>query len=143
MANRMNAIGMDTTTGMFNIADPDDTFMAPSLGGNSGTPAAVAGAALGTGAGNPTVTGTNLAGTITFTTASLAVVAGVVFTMTFANSLTFPNGCTVTLAAGNTNCATVITTLYCTTTTTTVVLNVSAGLGIATTYTGFYQVVGY
>lgn len=136
-------IGMDTTSGQLKITSAADTSSIPSIIGSSGTPIVVAGAALGTGASNPTIVGNNIAGKITFATATLSVVSGIAFTMTFANSLSYPTGCFVTLTAGNSNCAGVIATLSCTTTQTTAVLNVAVGLGVTTTYIGYYQIVGY
>lgn len=134
---------MDTTTGQFKISLPGDISSIPAIISSSATPAGVAGAALGTGAGNPTVIGNNIAGRITFTTATLSVVSGVVFTLTFANSLSYPNGSFITFTAGNANFAGVLSTLSCTTTQTTVVLNVAVGLGVATTYIGYYSISGY
>lgn len=125
------------------ISSPPSTSITSNILSTGSTPGIATGAALGTGAGTPTIVGTNIAGKITFTTATLSVVAGIVFTMTFANSLSFPNGTTVVFTAGNSNFANVLTTLSCTTTTTTVVLNVAVGLGIATTYIGYYQCIGY
>lgn len=125
------------------ISAPPTTTSTTSILSTGSSPGIASGAALGTGAGTPTVVGTNTAGKITFTTATLSVVAGTVFTMTFANSLAYPSGCSINFSAANSNFAGVLATLSCTTTTTTVVLSVSVGLGLATTYIGYYQIIGF
>lgn len=133
---------MDTTTGQFNIADPDDTVQIPSLVANSPVPTIVLGAAAGTGA-SYSITGTNLAGKITLTAGTIGLASGTVITMTFANSFAYPTGCAVTFTAGNAAFAGVITLISATTNTTTVTLAVAAALTLSTVYIGFYQIIGW
>lgn len=142
MSNLINAVGMDTTTGQFNIADPDDTAQVPSLVSNSPVPTLVVGTAAGTGA-IASIIGTNLAGKVTLNAGTIGLTSGTVLTMTFANSFAYPTGCAVTFAAGNAAFAAVVSTIYATTNTTTVVLSVTAGLTLSTTYIGYYQVIGW
>lgn len=142
MSNLINAVGMDSVTGQFNIADPEDTFLAPSLSGTSGTPSIALGAAAGSGA-TFAIAGTNLAGKITLTSGTGILASGTVMTATFANSLSYPIGCSVTFSAGNANFATVLPYLYAETGQTQVVLKVAIALSISSTYIGYYQVVGH
>lgn len=113
-----------------------------SLTGASGTPTLLVDANAGTGA-TASIVGTNLAGKITLNTGTGVLGTGTVLTMTFANSLTYATGATVTFSAGNGNFSTVTNTIYCETTTTTVVLKVTAGLSLTSTYIGFYHILGY
>lgn len=114
-----------------------------SLISTGSAPSVVLGAALGTGASNPTIIGNNVAGKVTFVTTALSVVAGTVFTVTLANSLTFTNGSFVTFSAGNDNFSSVSNFLYVESDTTTVTLKARLGLGLSTTYIGYYHIVGY
>ena len=142
MAN-INLIGMDSSSGQFRIATINDFVSSPgSIIGMSGIPNIVLGSASGLGS-TAGIIGSNLAGKITFTTGASLLSSGIVMTMTFANGLTYPNGCFVNFTSGNSNFASVFNSLYATTTTNTVVLNVTIGLSIITTYIGYYQIIGY
>lgn len=142
MAN-INLVGMDSITGQFKIAATGDFLSTPgSLIGMTGTPTIVLGAAAGSGA-SVSIIGSNLAGKITLTSGASLLTSGIVITMTFANSLTYPNGSFINYTPGNSNFATVFNSLYATTTTTTIVLNVSVGLSVTTSYIGYYQIIGY
>lgn len=113
-----------------------------SLTGTSGTPTIVLDANAGSGA-TYSIVGTNLAGKITLNTGTGVLNAGTILTMTFANSLSYATGSTVTFSPANTNFAVVLNTIYATTTQTTVVVAVTAGLSLSTTYIGFYHILGY
>lgn len=87
----LNPTGMDTSTGLFNIAHPGDTFIFPGHIAYSGaTPAVAAGAGAGT---SPTISiaGTDNINQVTLTTGTLPTGANaVIFTITYA--VAYPNG---------------------------------------------------
>lgn len=140
----LNSIGMDTTTGQFKIALPADLLTVPtSIIGLGGTPTIVLGSgATGSGA-TYSITGTNIAGSITINSGTGILATGIVFTMTFADSLTYPHGCFVTFSAGNAAFAALAVALYVTTTTTTAVVSTAVAISISTTYIGSYHITGY
>lgn len=110
--------------------------------GNSATPSLVLGGAAGT-SPSASIVGTNMSGKVTLNTGTGILGSGTVMTMTFANGFAYPNGCVVSFAAGNSNFAAVVSTIYLNTTTTTVTVLVAAGLTLSTTYIGFYTITGY
>lgn len=143
MASNIAAVGMDTTSGQFKIPAPTDVLVIPTaLSGTGGTPTIVLGAAAGTGP-SFSIVGSNTAGKVTLNVGTGILTSGTVMTMTFADSLSYPNGCSITFTAGNSNFATVLTTISASTTVTTAILSVAVGLSISTTYIGFYQIIGW
>lgn len=140
--NQLNQFGMDTTTGQNKIGNPGDMYTLGAIVGNSSAPAVALGSAAGTGS-TVSIVGTNVSGKITLTT-SLTVSSGIVLTMTLANGLTFPGGCVITFSAGNSSFAAIAASLYVSSTSTTqAVLSVAVGLGISTTYIGYYMCSGW
>lgn len=139
---QINEFGMDTTTGQNEIGNAGDMYTMGAIVGNSVAPSLVLGSAAGTGS-TVSIVGTNISGKITLTTA-LTVSSGTVLTMTLAQGLTFPGGCVITFSAGNSSFAAIGASLYVSSTSTTqAVLSVAVGLGISTTYIGYYSVSGW
>jgi len=128
-----------TTTKIGNTSDVYSTL--PSVVGTSAAPTIVLGSAAGAGA-TVAIVGTNLSGKITLTSGT-GVGTGTVLTMTFSGALAFPNGCSISFAAGNSSFAGIVSTMYVTDTTTTVTLSVTAALALSTVYIGYYSVLGY
>lgn len=140
--SQINAAGMDSIDGHFKISQIADTFAMPNIVGTSGTPALVIGSAAGSGS-TASIVGNNLGGIITLNTGISLLSTGTVLTITYANSLTFPNGSVITFAAGNSKFASIVTSIYVTTTTTTAILSVALALSVSTTYIGHYKISGY
>lgn len=139
---QLNFVGMDSTTGQFKIGNPGDMNTMGAIVGNSSAPAVALGAAAGSGS-TVSIVGTNISGKITVVT-SLTVGSGIVLTMTLANGLTFPANCVVTFSPGNSSFAAIGASLYMSSTSSTqAVLSVAVGLGISTTYIGYYSVSGW
>jgi|GEM_PF-688605 len=114
------------------------------LKGSGGTPGITPDVGAGTG---PTmgISGTNLGGKITITTGT-GPVAGVLMTIAFANSLSFPNGCSVQLSAGNLSAAQIngANKPYISATNlTNFIISVPVALTATTQYIWYYQVIGY
>ena len=86
-------------------------FEVPCIVGNSNTPTVTAEAGAGT---SPTIsdTGTNLGGVIVVTTGTTPTANTVVCKLTYHGSLTYVNGCSVSLPAGNGNAAAVLSTFW-------------------------------
>lgn len=146
MAKTLQLTGMDTGStppGQFNIVQPTDAIQIPNaLIGVGSTPSLALGSAAGSGA-TFSIVGSNTAGKITLNAGTGILTSGTVMTMTFANSFAYPSGCAVIFSPGNSNFAAVISTISSTTGTTTVVVSVTAGLSISTTYIGFYTIIGW
>lgn len=140
--NQLNMFGMDTTTGQNKIGNPGDMLTMGAVVGSSSTPAVALGAAAGSGS-TVAIVGSNISGKITVVT-SLTVSSGIVLTMTLAQGMTFPNASVVTFSPGNSSFAAIGASLYISSTSTTqAVLSVAVGLGISTTYIGYYNVSGW
>lgn len=134
--------GMDSTTGQNEIGNAGDMLTMGAIVGNSSAPAVALGSAAGSGS-TVAVIGSNISGKITVVT-SLTVTSGVVLTMTLAQGLTFPNASVITFVPGNSSFAAIGASLYISSTSTTqAVLSVAVGLGISTTYIGYYSVTGW
>lgn len=139
---QINMFGMDSTTGQNEIGNPGDMLTMGAIVGNSSTPTVVLGAAAGTGS-TVSIVGSNISGKITVVT-SLTVSSGVVLTMTLAQGLVFPNASVITFSPGNSSFAAIGASLYISSTTTTqAVLSVAVGLGVTTTYIGYYTCSGW
>ena len=144
----LTPVGMDSN-GQAHIAGAADTIKVTlgSLQTAGNTPTIVVQSAAGTGA-TATITGTNLAGTITINTGLSLLAIGAVLTFTFADSFTFPNGCSITFSSGNANFAGQLTKIYSTPNITGSVCNgatvyVTTALSVSSAYTGTYHIVGW
>lgn len=110
-------------------------------------PAATKNANMGNTATNPTVTGNNLSGSISFTTAGTGIADGTQFAVVFSNSFAFPTGCFITVSPSDAASSTAGNCWYPLTMTTTgfsVGVKTVVGTGLAAgTYTVNYHVNGY
>lgn len=135
-------VGMDLTTGLFKIAAIGDTMDTPAMIGLGGIPTLTINANAGTGA-TASISGNNIAGKITLTSGTLSIASGLILTLNYADGLTFPNGSNVVFSPGNAAFAGIVSTLSVVGNTTNAQLSASVGVGIGTTYIGYYHVSGW
>lgn len=110
--------------------------------GSSSTPTASAGAGAGTSPGTITVTGSDLAGNISFTTGTLPTAAAAVLTLTFNTAYGAAPHVVLYPANANTALLSGVTMTYVTSTTTTFVINAgSTGLTASTAYSWEYHAI--
>lgn len=140
-----NGAGIGSNTALFNNST-QLAYINYGLTGKSSTPTGVLGTGAGTGA-SETITGNNISGTLSVTTAGTPSASATVTTITFAGTLTYPNGCSVQLFPANANAASITggaTEIYAAGTTTTwVVTSGTTGLTTGTTYLWNYLIIGY
>lgn len=117
--------------------------MIPQIMSNGNTPTITVQSAAGSGA-SASIVGNNVAGKITLTTGLSLLNTGKVLALTFADGMTFPNGCFITFTPADVNFSGVYTKLYAQTSTTGVDLFVGVtALSVSTTYIGYYHIIGY